>query len=262
MKWLCIGDIISGPGRSAVRDFLQNSQDYDLIIGNGENVAGGSGITVELAEKIIDYGLDVVTSGNHVWRRSDFVNFLREQPDRLPVVRPANYPGDAPGRGYKIVRLGDKRVLVLNLEGRTYMENINCPFRCADEILEEVDHDLSVVDFHAEATSEKISLADHLADRVTAVVGTHTHVQTADEKILKGRTAYITDLGMTGPRNSAIGVRTELAKERMLTGRPVRFKVEKQGPRIINGLVITVDEESGRAVEVERLNERLPERTY
>ncbi len=262
MKWLCIGDIVSGPGRSAVRDYLQNNREYDLIIGNGENAAGGAGLTRKIAEKLIDYGLDVVTTGNHVWRKQKFVDFLEDQPDSLPVARPANYPGKVPGRGYKIVRCEGQRILVLNLEGRTYMENIDCPFRCADKILDEVDYDLALVDFHAEATSEKISLAHHLAERVTAVVGTHTHVQTADPQVLKGQTAYLTDLGMTGPVNSVIGVKTELAQQRLLTGRPVRFKVEKQGPRKINGLIITVDEENNRAVSVELLNERLPERTY
>ncbi len=262
MNWLCIGDIISGPGISAVRDYLQNVKKYDLIVANAENAAGGAGLTFEIAEKLLDYGVDVITSGNHIWQKKGFVERLCEEPDRLPILRPANYPGKPPGRGYKILRVEGYRVLVVNLEGRTFMENIDCPFKAVDEIFENVEYDLAIVDFHAEATSEKIIMGQYLAGRATVVFGTHTHVQTADEKLLQGRTAYITDLGMTGPENSVIGVRSELATRRMLTGRPVRFKVEKQGPRMINGLVVTVDEEAGRAVKVERLNKRMPERSY
>ncbi len=262
MKWLCLGDIISSPGRSAVRDFLDVGGDWDFVLANAENAAGGVGLTVKVARQLIDYGIDVLTSGNHIWSKKKFVKYLQENPDSLPLVRPANYPGNAPGMGHRVVHLNGQKLLVLNLEGRTFMENIDCPFQTVDRLLAEVEYDLAVVDFHAEATSEKLVMANYLAGRVTAVVGTHTHVQTADEKILKGQTAYITDLGMTGPERSVIGVRTELAQERMLTGRPVRFKVEKKGPRIVNGLIITVDEDSGTAVKVERLNEKLPERSY
>ncbi|MGM0381077.1 MAG: TIGR00282 family metallophosphoesterase [bacterium] len=263
MKWLCLGDIVSSPGRSAVRDFLEDERDkYDFIMANGENAAGGAGLTVDTAKKLLDYGVDVITGGNHIWQKNDFVDFLTDKPDNLPVLRPANYPGSPPGRGYKIFRVRGLQILVLNLEGRTYMEDIDCPFRKADSIIQSSDFDLALVDFHAEATSEKIALANHLAGRVTAVVGTHTHVQTADEKLLPGRTAYITDLGMTGPRDSVIGVRSELAEKRFLTARPVRFKVEKKGPRIVNGLNITVDEDERQVVQLERVNKTLPQRTY
>ncbi|MFP4687113.1 MAG: YmdB family metallophosphoesterase [bacterium] len=263
MKWLVIGDIVSGPGRSAVRDFLQDEGgQYDLITANAENAAGGSGLTVKIAEQLSDYGIDILTSGNHIWRVNDFVDTLREEPDKLPVIRPANYPGPAPGRGYKVIRMDGFKILVFNLQGRTFMDNIDCPFRIADNILQSEEYDLALLDFHAEATSEKIALAYYLENRVTAFVGSHTHVQTADEKLINGKMAYITDVGMTGPLKSVIGVRTELAQKRFLTGRPVRFKVEKKGPRIFNGLSITVDEDSGRAVEVERINRRLPQRTY
>jgi len=192
----------------------------------------------------------------------DFVDFLRNNPDRLPVIRPANYPGSPPGRGYKIIRIAGLEILVVSLEGRTYMENIDCPFLTADSIIQSNSYDLALVDIHAEATSEKLALANYLSGQVTAVVGTHTHVQTSDEKLLAGQTAYITDLGMTGPRDSVIGVRSELAVKRFLTARPVRFKVEKKGPRIVNGLVITVDKDRCQATGVERINTQLSQRTY
>ncbi len=263
MKWLCLGDIVSSPGRSAVRDFLEDNRDcYDFVMANGENAAGGAGLTVDTARKLLDYGVDVLTGGNHIWQKNDFVEFLANNPDGLPVVRPANYPGDPPGRGYKTFRVAGLQILVVSLEGRTYMEDIDCPFRKADSIIQSSSFDLALVDFHAEATSEKIALANYLAGKVTAVVGTHTHVQTADEKLLPGRTAYITDLGMTGPRDSVIGVRSELAEKRFLTARPVRFKVEKEGPRIVNGLEITVDEDERQVVQLERVNLTLPQRTY
>ncbi len=260
---MSIGDIVSGPGRSAVRDFLEKeAREYDFITANAENAAGGTGLTTKIAEQLLDYGIDVLTSGNHIWRINKFVEGLEEQPDKLAVIRPANYPPSTPGRGYKVLRVNGKRILVFNLQGRTFMDNIDCPFRTADKILQSEEYDLALLDFHAEATSEKVALGHYLAGRITAFVGTHTHVQTADEKLMGGKTAYITDVGMTGPLKSVIGVRTELAQKRFLTGRPVRFKVEKKGPRIFNALSITVDEDSGQAVEVKRVNRRMPQRSY
>lgn len=264
MKWLCIGDVVSSPGRSAVRDYLapERRQQYDLIVANGENTAGGVGLTVETARDLLGYGVDVITSGNHIWKKQDFVSYLEDNPRRMPVLRPANYPGDAPGIGYRTLSVRSKDVLIMNLQGRTFMEDIDCPFRTADRILDEEEYDLALVDFHAEATSEKQALAFHLAGRVTTVVGTHTHVQTSDERILDDTTAFISDLGMTGPRDAVIGVRKELAIKRFLTGRPIRFKVEKQGPRIVNGLSVTVDEDKCAAVDVTRINEQLPQRQH
>lgn len=263
MRWLCLGDVVSSPGRSAVRDYLAREGDrFDLIVANGENAAGGVGLTVDIARRLLEYGVDVLTSGNHIWKKQDFVDEMTSHPDRLPVVRPANYPDDVPGRGHRLYRLEGQRVLILNLQGRTFMESIDCPFRTADHVLETEEYDLALVDFHAEATSEKIAMAHYLDGRVTTVVGTHTHVQTADERILEGGTAYMTDLGMTGPLNSVIGVRTELATERFLTGRPIRFKVEKEGPRILNGLVVEVDPDTQQVVDVDRVYEKMPQRTH
>lgn len=263
MRWLCLGDVVSSPGRSAVRDFLaRRDESFDLVVANAENAAGGVGLTVDIARRLMDFGVDVMTSGNHIWKKKDFVEEMASRPDHLPVVRPANYPEEAPGRGHRMYRIQDRAVLVLNLQGRTFMDDIDCPFRTADRILEAEEYDLALVDFHAEATSEKIALANHLAGRVTAVFGTHTHVQTADERILEGGTAYLTDLGMTGPRDSVIGVRTELATKRFLTGRPIRFKVEKQGPRILNGLIVEVDPAADEATDVTRVYEEMPQRTH
>ncbi|MFB6356069.1 MAG: YmdB family metallophosphoesterase [bacterium] len=263
MKWLCIGDVVSSPGRSAVRDYLEDHEsDYDLIIANGENTSGGTGLTRDNAQDLLRYGVDVITGGNHIWKKSDFVEYLSNNPDELPVIRPANYPGEPPGRGHRIFQLKGFKILVANIQGRTFMESIDCPFQTIDNIIDSIQYDLALVDFHAEATSEKIAMGRHLSGKVTGVVGTHTHVQTADEQILDGGTGYITDLGMTGPKNSILGVRTELATKRFLTGRPIRFKVEKQGPRILNALSITVDEDEHEATRVQRIFEQLPERTY
>lgn len=262
MKWLILGDIVSSPGRSAVRDYLLSHGDkYDLVVANGENSAGGTGITFDIVEELLSYGVDVITGGNHIWKKRDFVEEWESTPDRYPVLRPENYPSPAPGRGYLTLEVERKTVLILNIQGRTFMDAIDCPFSTAERIIKKVDYDLALVDFHAEATSEKIAMGKYLSDDVTAFVGTHTHVQTADERILSGM-AYITDLGMTGPRDSTLGVQDQRALERFLTSRPVRFKVEKQGPRLVNGLAVEIDEETYRAVNVERINQVLPERTH
>jgi metallophosphoesterase (TIGR00282 family) len=260
MKILCIGDIVSSPGRSAVRDYLaDHKNDYDLIVANAENAAGGVGLTADVTETILNHGVDVLTSGNHIWKKNDFVELMAEAPDEYPVLRPANYPKDPPGRGHRIFKVNGYRVLIVNLQGRTFMDSIDCPFRTGESILENEHYDISLVDFHAEATSEKVALAKHLSEHVTIFVGTHTHVQTADERIMNDM-AYISDLGMTGPEDSIIGVRDELATKRFLTGRPNRFKVEKQGPRILNALSITVDADENTSTSLERIYERMPQR--
>lgn len=262
MNWLILGDVVSSPGRSAVRDYLTAHGDkYDFIVANGENSAGGVGITFDIVEELLSYGVDVITGGNHIWKKKDFVNEWKQNTDRYPIVRPENYPGSPPGRGYLTTQVNRQSILVLNLQGRTFMDSIDCPFNAADEVLDKVDYDLVLVDFHAEATSEKIAMGKYLDGRATTVVGTHTHVQTADERVLPDGTAFITDLGMTGPKDSILGVRDELATERFLTGRPVSFKVEKQGPRIVNGLSVSIDIDAGNADHAERIYKELPERT-
>ena len=253
---LFIGDIVGSPGRQALVRELHRLVDHyrvDLVVANGENSAGGFGITEETAKELFSLGIDVLTSGNHIWDKRDSFSFIGRE-ERL--VRPANYPPGTVGRGATVVRTaGGVPVGILNLEGRVFMNNLDCPFRVADQEIERLREStpLIFVDFHAEATSEKIALGWHLDGKVSAVVGTHPHVQTADERILPGGTAYITDAGMTGSFDSVIGVRKELALERFVTQMPVRFEVAKKDVRL-NGVVIGVDPVSGRALSIERIS--------
>lgn len=247
-----IGDIIGKPGRSAVRALLPElraEQGIDLVIANGENTAGGFGITQDTAYELLESGVDILTSGNHIWDQKEIIPHLDEG---LPLIRPANYP-DAPGRGYWI----EGEVMVLNLMGRVFMPTLDCPFRTANRILEEAQQEdgpkVIIVDFHAEATSEKQAMGWFLDGRVSAVLGTHTHVGTVDTRVLPKGTAYLTDVGMTGPTDSVIGSDTEAVLERFLTGLPQRLPVGG-GPVVFNGALVDVDEESGRAREVVRLD--------
>jgi len=256
VKLLFIGDIIGKPGREALSRELHRIIDrhrVDLVIANGENAAGGFGLTAETAQELFKCGVQVLTSGNHIWDKKDALEYIKRE-ER--IVRPANYPEGTPGRGATLVRTpGGVKVGILNLEGRVFMNNLDCPFRCADREIAKLREETPIifVDFHAEATSEKISLGWHLDGRVSAVIGTHTHVQTADERILTGGTAYLTDAGMTGPFDSVIGVRKEDAIEKFITQRPSKFEVAKKDIRI-NGVVIEVDEKSGLAMSIERIN--------
>lgn len=253
---LFIGDIVGSPGRQALVRELHRLVDHhrvDLVVANGENSAGGFGITEETAKELFSLGIDVLTSGNHIWDKRESFSFIGRE-ERL--VRPANYPPGTVGRGSTVVRTaGGVPVGILNLEGRVFMNNLDCPFRVADQEIERLKESTSLVfvDFHAEATSEKIALGWYLDGKVSAVVGTHTHVQTADERILPGGTAYITDAGMTGSFDSVIGVRKELAVERFVTQMPVRFEVAKKDVRL-NGVVIGVDPVNGRALSIERIS--------
>lgn len=256
VKILFVGDIVGGPGRQAVTRELHRLIDryrIDLVIANGENAAGGFGITEEKARELFSLGIDVLTSGNHVWDKKESYPYLKRE-ERL--VRPANYPPETIGRGSTLVRTaGGVAIGILNLEGRVFMNSLDCPFRAADrEIAQLKEHaNIVVVDFHAEATSEKVALGWHLDGKVSAVIGTHTHVQTADERILPGGTAYMTDAGMTGSFDSVIGVKKELAIERFLTQMPVRFDVAKKDIRL-NGVAIEIDETSGSALSIERIS--------
>lgn len=256
VKILFIGDIIGKPGRQAVSRELHRLVDrhmVDLVIANGENAAGGFGITEETANDLFKCGIDVLTSGNHIWDKKESQTFISRE-ER--ILRPANYPDGAPGRGKGIfTTAGGARVAVLNLEGRVFMNNLDCPFRAADReiALLQAETPIILVDFHAEATSEKSSLGWYLDGRVSALIGTHTHVQTADERILPGGTAYLTDAGMTGGFDSVIGIRKEEAIGKFLSQMPTKFEVTKSNLRL-NGVVIGVDEASGRAVSIERIN--------
>jgi metallophosphoesterase (TIGR00282 family) len=255
MRILFIGDIVGKAGRQAVEGLLERilaDHRIDFTVANGENAAGGMGITPAIASDFLDLGVDVLTSGNHIWAKKEIVPFLDEE-ERL--LRPANYPNGVSGRGMGIFPLGNgKKVGVLNLEGRVFMRNLECPFRVGEKEVEKLKEQTPIilVDFHAEATSEKVALSWFLNGKVSAVVGTHTHVQTADEKILSGGTAYITDAGMTGPLASVIGIRRQIALERFLTQVPIKFDVGT-GEIELQGVVIDVEEETGKARRIERL---------
>jgi 2',3'-cyclic-nucleotide 2'-phosphodiesterase len=256
VKLLFIGDIIGKPGREALERELHRIVDrhrVDLVIANGENAAGGFGLTAETAQELFKCGVQMLTSGNHIWDKKDALEYIKRE-ER--IVRPANYPEGTPGRGATVVKTpGGVKIGILNLEGRVFMNNLDCPFRCADREVAKLKEETPIifVDFHAEATSEKISLGWHLDGRVSAVIGTHTHVQTADERILTAGTAFLTDAGMTGAFDSVIGVRKEDAIEKFITQRPAKFEVAKKDIRI-NGVVIEVDEKSGLALSIERIN--------
>jgi hypothetical protein len=257
---LMLGDIFGRPGRQAVGELLpalREERGIDFVIANGENAASGAGITPRILYEIVAAGVDVVTSGNHIYRQREIVAFMQTDQDRL--IRPANYSPRSVGRGVLIRETGDgTRVAVMNLQGRVFMApNLN-PFDVADEILSDLEAkaDVICVDFHAEATSEKKAMGWHLDGRVAAVVGTHTHVPTADETVLPGGTAYVTDLGMTGPHASCIGVATEIVLEQFLTGMPVRFRPATKDVRM-QGVLLSVDPESGRARSIERVEKRL-----
>ena len=253
---LFIGDIVGKPGRQAVSRELHRLVDrynIDLVIANGENASGGFGITTETARELFGCGVHLFTSGNHIWDKKEVLEYLKKE-ER--IIRPANYPEGAPGKGSAVFTTpGGVKVGVLNLEGRVFMDALDCPFRAADREVAALAAitPVIIVDFHAEATSEKSSLGWYLDGRVSAVVGTHTHVQTADERLLTAGTAYISDVGMTGAFDSVIGVRKDEPIYRFLTQLPAKFEVAKKDIRM-NAVVLTIDETSGRALGIERIN--------
>ena len=253
---LFLGDIFGRPGRDLVRDGLAPLVDRyaaDLVIANAENAAGGFGITREIGDELLERGVDVMTSGNHVWDKKEAIDYIGAE---ARLLRPANYPAGVPGRGSFVARTSDGRaVAVLNLMGRVFMPQVDSPFAVADREIEALGGRaaLVVVDFHAEATSEKQAMGWHLDGRVTAVLGTHTHVQTADEQVLPGGTAYITDVGMTGPHDGIIGVDRGPALARFLTGMPARFDPASGNPRL-NAVVLRADERTGRAESIARIS--------
>jgi metallophosphoesterase (TIGR00282 family) len=252
-RFLFVGDVIGQPGRRALKKFLPRIRDKhapDFVVANAENAAGGIGITEEVGAELLAE-VDVLTSGNHIWDKKEALPYLDREPR---LLRPANYPPRNPGKGAYIIE--SKKgwlAAVLNLQGRVFMEPLDCPFRVADEEVERLRAvtPLIVVDFHAEATSEKQALGWHLDGKVSAVIGTHTHVPTADERILPRGTAYITDVGMAGGYPSVIGIRPEQAVARFLTARPQRFEPEKHG-LVFSSVLIEVDAKTGRALSIRR----------
>ena len=251
---LFIGDIFASPGRVIVARHLRDivaSEKIDLAIANVENAAGGFGITPQLADELFGFGLDVLTTGNHVWDKREIYDYLPRQPR---LLRPANYAEELPGAGVVVVKAKNGvECAVLNLQGRVYMPTIDCPFRKADKLLEKLPENVKVrfVDFHAEVTSEKVAMGWHLDGRVSGMVGTHTHIPTADTRILPNGTAYQTDAGMTGPYHGVIGVDKDIILQRFMTQMPVRMEAARHGAEL-HSVIIEVDEITGRATAVRR----------
>ena len=261
MKILMLGDIVGSPGRQAVRKsvpILKERESIDFVIANGENAAGGSGITPKIFNELISAGVDVLTSGDHIFKKKEILDIIGYQ-DRL--LRPANYPEGVPGRGYTVIKAkNNEKVGVINLNGRVFMEALDCPFRRGLDIIKKIKEETQVVivDMHAEATSEKIAMGWHLNGKATAVLGTHTHVQTADERVLPGfdYTAYITDIGMTGPIDSVIGRKIEHILIRFLHHTPTRFEVASENVQV-QGVIIDLDTHSGKARTIKRIREKI-----
>ncbi len=256
MKVLFIGDIMGSPGRKAVAAALPGlsaRHGFDFVVANCENAAAGKGITGKIAEELFALGIDAMTSGNHIWDKREGIPLLSEDPR---ILRPANYPDGCPGRGLVLLSKGSRRLAVGNLQGRVYMPIAECPFKAADRLVAEAGDAPLLIDFHAEATSEKKVLGYYLDGRAAAVIGTHTHVQTADEEILPGGTAYLSDAGMTGGHRSSIGIKVDGVLPKFLTGMPARFEVSGDG-LALNGVFLEIDDESGRAVSITRIYERL-----
>ena len=263
MKILFIGDIIGRAGRQAINGVLEkviSDHRIEFTIANVENAAGGMGLTSSIAMEILNQGVDVLTSGNHIWAKKEIIPFLNEEPR---LLRPANYPAQVPGRGGGIfISRNGKKVGVLNLEGRVFMKHLDCPFRVGEKEIEALGRQthILIVDFHAEATSEKMAMGWFLNGKVSAVLGTHTHVQTCDERILSEGTAYITDVGMTGPLDSVIGIRKQVALERLLTQIPWKFDVAT-GEIELQGVVVEIDSETGKSTNIQRIKVPLDERS-
>ena len=256
LKVLFLGDVIGKPGRKAVETYIKTvNADFKII--NGENLAGGIGITPKVALDVLAYGVDMITTGNHVWKKKDIIPFLMEE---QRVIRPLNYPPGTPGFGYKIIRKNNGKTLcVANIEGRVFMDHPECPFRTMDEMIAGFGGEAPiVVDFHAEATSEKIAMGWHLDGKVAAVLGTHTHVQTADEKILPNGTGYITDIGMTGSCDSVIGMEKGAVLKRFTTLLPQKYEVGTDDIEV-QGVMLTIDSVTHKCIKIERIKEKIVE---
>lgn len=258
MKILFLGDIVGRPGREYARDVLNElllELKPDLVIANAENATKGRGLSRNSAEELYDAGIEILTMGNHTWDQKQIFDFIDED---ARIVRPANYPSGTPGRGYTVCKVNGKEVLIVNVMGRTFLSQLNCPFETIEQILEQhpsIQH--VIVDIHAEVTSEKLAIGWHFAGRVSAVIGTHTHVPTADVQILPGGTAYVTDVGMVGPRDGILGVKREQVLYRMTSQLPTRFEVA-DGPCQFCGLYFELDDDNGRAQVVNSIYRCVP----
>ncbi|MBN2075450.1 MAG: TIGR00282 family metallophosphoesterase [Dehalococcoidales bacterium] len=251
---LAIGDIIGRPGRLAIQQLLpglRNQYNIEMVIANVENTAGGIGATPSTVNELLEYGVDVMTSGNHIWAHRDIIPYLENE---KPVIRPLNYPEGVQGKGYIL----KNNVAVINLIGRTFMSNYDCPFRTTDKLLEQLGDKpvIKIIDFHAEATSEKVALGRYFDGRVSAVLGTHTHIGTIDARILPEGTAYVTDIGMTGPKDSVIGDSIDEVVQRFLTMIPKRLSVAK-GSVIFTAMLLDIDNKTGKAKSIERIYQEI-----
>jgi len=261
MKVVFIGDIVGSVGRGAVKKllpWLKDKYQPHIVIANAENAAGGRGINAAIARELFEWGVHGLTMGNHTWDNRDIFELIDREPR---LVRPANLPPGTPGNGSAVLKVGNKELAIVNLIGRTFLPPADCPFRAADAILEELRRRVKciVVDFHAEATSEKIAMGWHLDGRASLVVGTHTHVQTNDDRILPQGTAYVTDAGMTGPRDGVLGMDRETVIRKFITGMPARFEVAET-KWILSGVFVELDEATGKAVKVQTI--RVDEDTW
>ncbi len=254
MRVMLTGDVVGRPGRKAFRQYtpqLRREKHIDVVIVNGENCAAGKGFTRGALDELYSGGADIVTSGNHVWDKKDVLEFIDQEPF---LIRPANYPEGAPGKGYCIYPFKAKNIGVMNLSGRSFMPALDCPFQKVEDLLRAMKDECDIIflDFHAETTSEKLAMGWYLDGRVNGVVGTHTHVQTADARLLPQGTAYITDLGMTGPYNSVLGVETKAILYKFTTGLPVRFEVA-DGPCVYSAVIVDIDDATNRTTGIERV---------
>lgn len=260
IRILFIGDIVGRPGRRTAAYFiplLKKSEKLDFVIANGENLTAGSGMNHEKYEEMIEAGVDYFTSGNHIWNNRDIIPYLKEK--SVKIVRPANYPGETPGDGSVTLELDGIKLTIINLLGRVFIPiHLDDPFEKALELVEKNINSIIVIDIHAEATSEKVALGHYLDGKVAAVLGTHTHIQTADETILSGGTAYISDVGMTGPKDSVLGVKKEIILKGFLTGLPQSHKVAL-GETIFNAVIIEIDKTTKKALSIKRINQTLKE---
>ncbi len=259
IKILFIGDIVGKLGRETVKKVLpglKKEKEIDLVIANAENLAHGMGVTEKTIQGMLTAGIDFFTSGNHIWDKKDYQEVFEKFPDKL--IRPANYPEDVPHKGYFVTKVGGYRVLILNLIGRVFFsDDYNCPFREATKVLNESGGEqlgATIVDFHAEATSEKNALGFYLDGQVSAVLGTHTHIQTADHRILSEGTAYITDVGMTGPIDSVLGIKKEIIIKKFLTQLPQKFEIQDEGEGIFNAMYLEIDPKTQKTKKIEKIN--------
>lgn len=255
MKILFIGDVVGSPGRDMIQTYLPKLKEKyrpQVTIVNGENAAAGKGITEKIYKSFMQNGVQTVTMGNHTWNKKEIIDFIDEAPY---LIRPANFPENNPGKGIVYLKINDKEVAVINLQGRVFLDDHDDPFSKADKLIAEAQKRTNCIfiDFHAETTSEKQALGWYVDGRVSAVVGTHTHTQTADNRVLPQGTAYLTDAGMTGPYNAVLGVDRDAVIKRFLTNMPVRFEVDKNGKNQLNGCIVTIDEQTGRAIAIERV---------